>query len=173
MGAPVRPAIVCYHCGDTCGPRPVLADGKSFCCDGCKTVYELLAEHNLCTYYHVDGDAPGIAVKTPDYQGRFAYLDDPQVADKLLTYQDQTAAHTTLSLPQMHCSSCVWLLEHLYRLDPGVTASRTDFLRKEIRLEFRKDQTSLRKVVELLTSLGYEPRLHLDALHAPKRTHPQ
>lgn len=173
MSAGTRSRVICYHCGDTCGPRPLVLDDKSFCCDGCKTVYELLAENNLCTYYQIDEKNPGISVKTPNYQGRFAYLDDPKVVEKLLSYQDVEHAHLTLSLPQMHCSSCVWLLEHLYRLDPGVTSSRTDFLRKEIQIEYLREKTSLRKVVELLTSLGYEPRLHLDNLHETKNINPQ
>jgi len=168
-----RTTVPCYHCGDQCGPKPVASRDKQFCCEGCKTVYELLEENNLCSYYQFDEKRPGISVKTPTYQGRFAYLDDPKVADKLLTYHDAQTAHVTFSLPQMHCSSCVWLLEHLYRIDPGISSSRTNFLKKEIQLEYQPASTSLRRVVELLTSLGYEPSLHLDDLDAPRKVGPQ
>ena len=31
----------------------------------------------------------------------------------------------------MHCSSCLWLLENLHRLNPAVIASKVNFERKE------------------------------------------
>lgn len=169
MGKSTRTTLPCYHCGDQCGSKPVLLSDKHFCCEGCKTVYELLEENNLCTYYQIDRKNPGVQVKTPNYQGRFAYLDDAKVVSRLLSFQDEHTAHVRLNLPQIHCSSCIWLLEHLYRIDKGIRSSRTDFIRKEIQIEFDKRDTSLRRIVELLTSLGYEPRLNLDNLEEPKK----
>ncbi|MFY7972083.1 MAG: heavy metal translocating P-type ATPase metal-binding domain-containing protein, partial [Flavobacteriales bacterium] len=153
----------CYHCGEACGSDPVKAEGKNFCCDGCKMVFELLSENNLCTYYNLD-NTPGISPKILNFQGKYAFLDDPQTAEKIIRFQDESHVHVQFYLPQMHCSSCVWLLEHLYKLNQGITSSRVDFLRKEVSIEYSKDQTTLRKVVELLASIGYAPSLSLDQL---------
>jgi Cu+-exporting ATPase len=68
----------------------------------------------------------------------------------------------------MHCSSCVWLLEQLHRLDSGIVHSGVDFLKKTLSVRYRRSDTTLRGVVELLARLGYEPELRLDALD---RTH--
>ena len=62
----------------------------------------------------------------------------------------------------MHCSSCLWLLEHLQRLEPAILSSVVSFERKEVTVFFDCTQTSLRKVVELLTRIGYEPHLSHD-----------
>ncbi|KAB2923948.1 MAG: HAD-IC family P-type ATPase [Bacteroidetes bacterium] len=153
---------VCYHCGDSVRGDRVDHDGKVFCCSGCKVVYDILNRNDLCQYYAID--------KTPGNQPapvetmRFDYLNDEGVQKKLLNFMDGRTASVTLSLPSIHCSSCIWLLEHLYRLDAGVTSSRVDFLKKTISVSYDMRVTSLRAVVMLLSSLGYEPDLRLDSM---------
>lgn len=34
--------LKCFHCGDECDARPVHFENKSFCCSGCKSIYEIL-----------------------------------------------------------------------------------------------------------------------------------
>ncbi|MHB1049834.1 MAG: heavy metal translocating P-type ATPase [Bacteroidota bacterium] len=159
------PAIVttCYHCGDTIRGEKVEHDGKVFCCSGCKTVFEILNQNNLCQYYAINQN-PGVP-PAPVESGRFDFLDDESVQKQLLQFSDGKIASVTLSLPSIHCSSCIWLLEHLYRLDAGVRSSKVDFLKKQISVSFDQSATSLRNVVVLLTSLGYDPDLRLDAIN--------
>ena len=135
-------------------------DSKAFCCEGCKQVYLLLHENNLCTYYNFD-KSPGIKAKGKFISERFAYLDDEITAQKLVQFNSETQTNVTFSLPQMHCSSCVFLLENLHRIKPGITKSQTNFQRKEVFIIFDPTQISLRKVVELLAFIGYEPAISL------------
>jgi Cu+-exporting ATPase len=132
-------------------------DGKIFCCNGCKVVYELLRENDLCDYYTISPN-PGLSPGAPS---RFEYLDDESIQKKLLDFQSGTVCAATFSLPQIHCSSCIWLLENLYRLDTGVVSSRADFLKKKLTVQYHPAETSLRAIVELLASLGYPPDLTL------------
>ena len=135
-------------------------DSKAFCCEGCRQVYLLLHENNLCTYYNFD-KSPGIKAKGKFISERFAYLDDEITAQKLVQFNSETQTNVTFSLPQMHCSSCVFLLENLHRIKPGITKSQTNFQRKEVFIIFDPTQISLRKVVELLAFIGYEPAISL------------
>ena len=135
-------------------------DSKAFCCEGCRQVYLLLHENNLCTYYNFD-KSPGIKAKGKFISERFAYLDDEITAQKLVQFNSETQTNVTFSLPQMHCSSCVFLLENLHRIEPGITKSQTNFQRKEVFIIFDPTQISLRKVVELLAFIGYEPAISL------------
>ena len=135
-------------------------DSKAFCCEGCRQVYLLLNENNLCTYYNFD-KSPGIKAKGKFISDRFAYLDDEITAQKLVQFSSETQTNVTFSLPQMHCSSCVFLLENLHRIEPGITKSQTNFQRKEVFIIFDPTQISLRKVVELLAFIGYEPAISL------------
>jgi Cu+-exporting ATPase len=65
------------------------------------------------------------------------------------------------SIPQMHCSSCIYLLEHLHRIEPGVKKSQVNFQLKEVFVMYNPQETTLRKVVELLAFTGYEPYISL------------
>jgi P-type Cu+ transporter len=148
----------CFHCGGDAGKHPILEDGKAFCCTGCFTVYGLLSSHHLTDYYQVQahpGQRPEAA------EGKYAWLSDPLQASKLLEYQDGKLAKTTLKLPTMHCAACIWLLEQLYKIQPGILRSEVDFPRREVSLSFNPSQISLEKVVTLLDTLGYPPSLSL------------
>ncbi|MGE5313662.1 MAG: heavy metal translocating P-type ATPase, partial [Acidobacteriota bacterium] len=165
---PCGGALLCDHCGDRVSGHPVCSDEggeeKVFCCSGCKTVYALLRENDLCEYYTL-APRPGLS---PGRAPRFEFLDDEAIQQKLLDFKSDTVCSVTLSLPQMHCSSCIWLIEHLYRLDSGIIHSRVDFLRRSVVIQYVPSQTSLRRVVELLSSLGYTPELEADKDHAPR-----
>ena len=156
-------AQLCFHCGEECPDSPVAAEGKSFCCEGCRMVYEILQENGLCRYYDLE-QRPGTSFKgQPERLGRFAYLDDPELQRQLLDFTDGSTGRIAFHLPQIHCISCVWLLENLGRLNRGVLASEVDFLRREIVLVLSLEEISLRQVAELLAALGYEPEITLDS----------
>ncbi len=135
-----------------------------FCCPGCKAVYELLHAAELGDYYRRDA-FPGLK---PESSAEFAYLDDPDVARQLLDFSDRRFSRITFTIPQMHCASCIWLLENLYRLKDGVSRSTVNFPRRQLTVLFEHDRISLRQLVELLTGIGYEPVLRLDQLDRPK-----
>lgn len=155
--------IICFHCGDVCSNDSIKIDDKYFCCSGCKLVYEILEEKNLCNYYSIESN-PGINRQTPVAKNKFEYLDDENITARLLDFNEGSYSKVTFFVPQMHCSSCIWLLENLYKLEPGIIESKVNFLKKEISVSFKKAETTLRKVVELLSSLGYEPGISLENL---------
>nr|WP_262905214.1 heavy metal translocating P-type ATPase metal-binding domain-containing protein [Hymenobacter nitidus] len=160
--------MACAHCGDDCPAEPVRLAARPalpFCCQGCKAVYELLDASNLCTYYRLD-EKPGQKVKTVELPGRFDYLDLESVQSQLLTFQSPTLHRLTFTIPQMHCASCIWLLENLFKLNPGISASRVNFLRKELTVSYQPATTSLKDVVTLLAAINYEPQITLAELGA-------
>ncbi|MCW9094414.1 MAG: heavy metal translocating P-type ATPase metal-binding domain-containing protein [Ignavibacteriaceae bacterium] len=154
--------LVCYHCGDECKDDSIRIDEKLFCCNGCKTVYEILDQNKLCNYYNLD-QTPGISPNL-NFGNRFDYLDDPSTIQKLLDFQDESISKVTFHIPQMHCSSCIWLLENLYMFNSGVSNSQVDFLKKELSVTFNHIGISLKELVKLLTSIGYEPQILLESV---------
>lgn len=152
---------VCYHCGNECKDERIAYDEHDFCCTGCKSVYELLSQNSLCEYYNLQSN-PGTTLNHPSAAHKFAYLDEPAVINRLLSYTDAHISKATFFIPTMHCSSCIWLLENLYRLDGGITQSRVNFTKKELSLTFKNDLCTLRSIVALLSSIGYEPAIHLN-----------
>ena len=169
LPSPARPGdeTACFHCGEPCPPVPVQHDEKHFCCEGCKTVYDILNHNGLCQYYEIDEKA-GISLRGKTKE-EYAYLDDPEVKSRLSDFSDGTTGKVRFFLPQIHCASCIWLLENLYRLQEGVLSSRVNFLKKELFLTFSEEKTSLRKIVELLASIGYAPAINLGSMDEGKR----
>lgn len=159
--------LLCDHCGETCTDNSITNGDKHFCCQGCKLVYEILNENDLCEYYSLN-NKPGVAQRFPVRKDKFAFLDDEKIQQQLLQFRDDQQTHVTFYIPYIHCSSCLWLLENLHRLDPGVQKVSVNFTRREAQVIFRQSQTSLRKVVETLSSIGYEPYISLEDLQQKK-----
>jgi len=166
----IKNKIICYHCGDNCNNKSIAIDEKYFCCSGCKTVYEILNQGDLCTYYNFEQN-PGISPKNFESK-KFGYLDDLSTTNKLVEFKDDSISKITFFIPQMHCSSCIWLLENLYKLNPAISTSTVNFVRKEISVKFLHDKISLRQLVELISSIGYEPQINLDTVEKKTQTNP-
>jgi P-type Cu+ transporter len=162
-GLLVDKKIHCYHCGDECSSTGICLEDKIFCCEGCKIVYQILNQNNLCTYYDLN-ENPGLSRKMTVRQDKFAFLDDAAIQEQLISFKDEKQVHATFYLPQIHCSSCLYLLENLQRLNRGIVSATVNFTRKEVKVIFSPGDITLRKVVELLTSIGYEPYISLNDL---------
>jgi len=126
----------CYHCGEPCSEQKLLIEDKSFCCKGCKTVYEILSVNNLCDYYNFE-DHPGISQKKPINKTKFSILDNKEVREKLISFSEKNQTHINFLLPTIHCSSCIWILENLQKINSNIINSRVDFLKKEIKIVFK------------------------------------
>jgi Cu+-exporting ATPase len=150
----------CSHCGDTCVDDSIQMDSHFFCCNGCKTVYEILNEHDLCSYYDIDAVA-GIKIKA-SIGTKYAFLDQPEIVQRIVDFKHDTVVVIHFYIPSIHCSSCLWLLEKLYKIEPGIVRSDVSFTKKEISITFNDSMISLRRIVELLDSLGYSPHIELN-----------
>ncbi|RME93880.1 MAG: heavy metal translocating P-type ATPase [Verrucomicrobia bacterium] len=154
----------CFHCATPCPPDAPEQDGRRFCCRGCLAVYQVLTNNGLGHFYDL-GQGAGVRVKEePASGGRWDYLDDPGVRDRLLDFREGNLARVTLHVPAMHCVACVWLLENLFRLREGIGSSEVNFPRREVSILFDLAKVPLSGVVALLDSLGYPPVLRLDAV---------
>ncbi len=149
----------CFHCGEVCDDETIKVEDHTFCCQGCKLVYQLLDENGLSHFYSAS-DENGVGRK-PD-QTNYSFLDNEEVVASLLQFTDGEVAKFTLELPSIHCISCIWLLENLNRLVPGIKQSRVDYLKKQCSILYNVKDTNLRQIIEILSSIGYPPRLNLD-----------
>ena len=151
--------LACYHCGQPC-PEVEWLGEKPFCCFGCKTVYEILSTNDLCEYYTLD-KLPGIPLKghVPE---EYAYLDDKNIYEKVIEFDSDSFARVRLSIPTIHCVSCIWLLENLHKIDPAVIKSEVNFSQKTILVDFNPQKVKLSQLAGLLDSLGYRPAISLE-----------
>ncbi len=157
----------CNHCGETCAAAAIRAEDKFFCCEGCKMVYEIINNSGLCAYYDLN-ETPGAAQRIPVRTEKFAYLDDDTISNQIISFRNDRQVRVSFFLPQIHCSSCLYLLENIHRFDRGIISCRINFPTKKADIVFDPSQTSLRKVAEILTSIGYEPYISLKDINSPR-----
>ncbi len=160
--------LPCIHCGEDCGKHPVMWNDKPFCCNGCKTVYQILNQNEMKQYYEIE-KMPGIKVETHDVGDKYAFLDLDEVKEKLLDFSDSGTGKVTFFVPVIHCASCIWLLENLNTLHTGIIHSSVNFPKKEVYITFKEDEISLRQIAELLASIHYVPEITLDSLDKDKK----
>lgn len=156
----------CYHCGNDCDTTTIVFDKKSFCCNGCKTVYEIFSENELTCYYDLQQN-PGAVPK--EIKGKYDFLDNETIIEKLLEFNDGDTQIINLYIPHIHCSSCIWVLENLHKLHKSITTSQVNFPKKTVRITYKSSQISLKEIVLLISSIGYEPYISLEDYEVGKK----
>ena len=157
----------CFHCGlEVVKKDEILYDDRSFCCAGCKTVYEIFSKNGLTDYYNFE-NAPGATPQ--DIKGKYDFLEHQEIADKLLDFKEESTHIVTLYIPHIHCSSCIWILENLNKLNKGISSSQVNFPEKKVRIIFNVADTPLKQIVLLLCSIGYEPYITLENYDGKKQ----
>ncbi len=155
----------CFHCGDPCLDKEIKSGENIFCCHGCKTVYEILHENDLGYYYDLEKN-PGISPE--EIEGKFDFLDNQDISKKLLEFNDGKTAVISFSIPSIHCSSCIWILENLHKINPAIKSAQVNFPKKTARITFtttssaEQKELSLKNLVLLLSKIGYEPYISLE-----------
>lgn len=143
----------CYHCGDDCHIEIKHTD-KVFCCNGCKMVFEILNESGMSQYYDIE-QKPG--TRPTEAGNKYQFLENTEIAEEFYDFKSGTQCKVTLFLPQIHCSSCVWLLENLNLLNEGILQSEVHFTKREAYISFHPDKISLLGLTHLLDKIGYAP----------------
>ena len=154
----------CFHCGlDIVKSEEIVFDDKTFCCTGCKTVYEIFSLNDMTCYYDFE-KSPGASPQ--DINGKYDFLDNESIVSKLLEFEENATAIVSLNIPYIHCSSCIWILENLQRLQEGISSSQVNFPEKKVRITYKPEQVSLKEIVYLLSAIGYEPYISLENYEA-------
>ncbi|MEP2771465.1 MAG: heavy metal translocating P-type ATPase metal-binding domain-containing protein [Fulvivirga sp.] len=144
--------VVCHHCGDTCEQERIIYDDKNFCCPGCRAVYELFIDTGLQDIY---ADASRLK---PEDHGKYDYLDNLEIANALHDFRSEDHNAITLTLPAIHCSSCVYLLENLRLFHDGIIRVSTNFVKQEVDIHYNPQTLSLKQLANLLHRIGYPPQ---------------
>ncbi|MBL4587387.1 MAG: heavy metal translocating P-type ATPase metal-binding domain-containing protein [Flavobacteriales bacterium] len=158
--------VACSHCGEPCPDHSHQFDGHSFCCAGCLTVYQLINASNLSEFY-ANGPV-GQRTSLQSAPNDLDFLDNKAVKTAFLQFSDGKHARVEFSIPSIHCSSCVYLLERLPKLEPNIISSQVNFPQKKVSILFSATNISLKEVAALLIRLGFTPELDLAKLEKDK-----
>lgn len=146
---------VCAHCGESCNGT-IHDNSRVFCCDGCKQVYLILQETDACNPLMMN-NLDGLQPKGKFKSDKWDFLDEPTIAHQLVSFSDSKQVHILIALPNIHCSSCIWLIEHLGRINKGVMSASVDFDKKEALIVYDPSMLKLSNIAALLDYIGYPP----------------
>ena len=150
----------CFHCGQEIEKERISLDNKIFCCNGCKSVYEILNINDLGNFYELNKRS-GIR-PNDDNISQFDYLDTQEIFDKVTDFSEGNTSLVTFKIPVIHCSSCIWLLESLHTLNPNINYSQVNFTRKNVQISFNHNELKLSELAKFLSNLGYKPVINLE-----------
>ena len=100
----------CIHCGQSVDAREV----GDFCCTGCASVYALLHGEHLDRFYDLRGPA-GWPVAAASRRRDDKWID--LLCER--TAAEAAPSRIEVDIQGLHCSACVWLIEQLFRREPG------------------------------------------------------
>jgi len=157
-----REAVACAHCRLPLPPGMVEEGApRQFCCAGCRAVYAVLHEHGLERYYDLRASATEAPAARPaparTTDKSYAEMDDAGFHERSCWPVPGGLMATELYLEGVRCSACMWLVERLPRLCPGLVEIRLDLPRSRARLSWDPVAVSLSAVARLLDSIGYAP----------------
>lgn len=135
----------CQHCG------AYVPSGIAFCCAGCETVYSLLNAKGLGHYYELQ-DRYSFRKPAPVKQSSAR-----PVAEEL-----GAVTRARFYIDGIHCLGCLWLLEKLPELQPGVVSSSLDIAHQILEVEIRAGAVEWETVLALLAQLGYPAKILKD-----------
>ncbi|WP_200761428.1 heavy metal translocating P-type ATPase [Poriferisphaera corsica] len=153
----------CDHCGLPV-PRGLWVDDADlqFCCNGCKTVYEVIHSCGLDPYYTIRERAEsggGVDKQKAATSGRkYREFDDETFYElycQRLGEEGSERFAIDLYLEGVHCAACVWLIEKLPLVCDGVLEARLHLGKSLVRVTWDRSVVALSKIARMLDSLGY------------------
>jgi len=157
----VSAAQACAHCGLEV-PVHLVREGEAtqFCCNGCRQVYAVVHDWGFDQYYRLVDQQRG-TLEPARVTGRsFDDFDDERVQVEASEHVGGERCRTRLYLEGVHCAACVWLVERLPSVLPGVDEVRLNVGSAVADITWRPGRTRLSAIGRALDRLGYTPHVH-------------
>lgn len=154
----------CFHCLQ---PIPkgvdltVTFDGapQPVCCAGCQAVAETIIEHGLSAYYkHRDLDKPQQTPILPDELKNLEVYDHPDVQKEFVRELEGDLQQAALTISNITCSACAWLIERELQATPGVTKAIVNLSSQRLQVTWDPRQVGISDMIKRLAAIGYQAR---------------
>ncbi|RNC82286.1 MAG: heavy metal translocating P-type ATPase [Phycisphaera sp.] len=155
----------CTHCGLSV-PRGLIEPSREeqFCCAACETAHEAIKACGLGAYYELRERLEADARPARSTGNRYEQF-DAEAFQRVHVVSDEEAGRSSCEvyLEGVHCAACVWLVERVPQILPGVIEARLDLGRSLVSLTWNKDDVKLSRIAQVIDSLGYR-------VHPPSRS---
>lgn len=155
----------CDHCLLECSADEALhgADGKVFCCEGCRAVWNFISEEGMSAFYRKrswrEEDSTGAG--PVDVGDTTAF--EEKIRDR------DGSLEIDLYIDGIRCASCVWLVEKILQKTKGVRYARVGYGTHRARIRWDPAIVDLRRILGRIGSTGYAPKPYSESERARAR----
>ncbi|MBE9579576.1 MULTISPECIES: heavy metal translocating P-type ATPase [Moraxella] len=155
----------CFHCGEKLPSEPfftvIFDKPRPMCCLGCQLASESIVELGLSQYYL---DRREISPTAPLPLANFdAYNHDDVKAQ--FVYREDGASTAELSVTDLRCTACTWLIETRLRGLDGVRACQVNLTQQRMRVNWDESRCSIGDILGAVHSVGYDARPYRQDTH--------
>ncbi|NDJ27645.1 heavy metal translocating P-type ATPase [Campylobacter sp. MIT 12-8780] len=136
----------CTHCKLEFNKAQMLEkNGHFFCCKGCESVFEILENKGLTSFY----EKLGTQSLEP------AKLEEISNFDSFVRHNKDGFSEIHLIISKIHCAACIWLNEKILISEEGIIEVQISPLTHKARIVFDEKSISLKQILTLIQSIGY------------------
>ncbi|MDO6718008.1 heavy metal translocating P-type ATPase [Psychrosphaera sp. 1_MG-2023] len=149
----------CFHCGESipAGESPLFAqlntEQQQVCCNGCKAVSEHIYQSGLSVYYQYRTEL-GNKPDTSD-SSDFEVYNQAEYIDLICENLQESTKRITLSVDNIHCAACAWLIEHSLSPLDGIIKVNVNTISERATIEWDQNIIHLSQLLSKLKSIGY------------------
>jgi heavy metal translocating P-type ATPase len=148
--------FTCYHCHETAPvSEKIIFDNKDFCCHGCKSVYQILNDNGLNTYYKIKEDENAITAPVKQSNEDYSYMDQAEFINEFVELKDNKKV-IKFYIEGIHCMACLWLIEKLPDLLDGLYTARLN-ISNSTALFTLDNNLKISTLAHMLKNFGYTP----------------
>ncbi len=149
----------CLLCHTELSSQPIIDDDRTFCCQGCHAVYQVLLVRNQLDNYQ----------ENPVFQEalKFGLISNPALLESIrqnrakLPDGDYEKLH--LEIGDLWCPSCAEVIRLMLLTEKGIRNCIVDYATDLASIEFSPRVISKERIIEIIQKLGYQPLSLQDA----------
>jgi copper/silver-translocating P-type ATPase len=152
----------CVHCDENALTALFNEDDvekiHAFCCYGCLTVYNIIHQKGLESYYDIKKQSGLYKRRSPVEikSTQFQFLDDAEFLSEYSYFNAYGGKTMEFYLEGIHCLACLWLIEKLPEFLDSVVSSKLD-LERSVATVVLNNGGSFSQVAKEFNNLGYRP----------------
>lgn len=155
--------LECFHCGEPASGTPPITLSlrgqlRHFCCQGCKSVCEVINHEGLTGFYDIRTETAVTPRELAQTElERIRELDHPLVQEGFVSAV-KAGQEAQLLIGGITCAACIWLLENHMKQQPGVQSFTVNHTTQRARLVWTPEDARLSDLLIAIHQLGYTAR---------------
>ncbi|WP_169940026.1 heavy metal translocating P-type ATPase [Campylobacter sp. RM15925] len=142
----------CAHCHQSFEDSVMIeSGGNKFCCNGCKSVFEILSSSGLSEFY----DRLGKNVLSP-VKSSAQKDENLELAYQNYVKNENGFSKISLVIDGIHCAACIWLNEKVLFNAKGILEANINSLNNKATIVWDESETNLSEILRLIRSIGYD-----------------